>query len=163
MSWFRRQRLTADEVAEIAEILYRGCVEDEMETLEPSYFTIPDALCSAYVAKAKLYRQATLLYSLLGKSRTDPSYEPLVRACEARIFPAKPSEGLQKLGAIKDAMCEIADLADPANEKRLSWSAKWLAGIGYHNPNVANVALFGIAWTDFYIATRRIVERTQAQ
>ena len=81
----------------------------------------------------------------------------ILRSYERLIFPSTPSPaGMAKLEQLKDAMRQLSELVEPDRERNeLSWSMRWLTGIGHPETNPPTLTLFAVYWMNNYIAVAK--------
>jgi hypothetical protein len=99
-----------------------------------------------------LYREALVLFALVGQSHADPLFVPVLREYEHVLFPNGPEEAVRsgRFQAVKDAMKDITDLLTPRDDPYLSWAPRWFAGIGHDETNPITLGVFLVVWMDWY-------------
>lgn len=73
MGRFARDRRHKAPAYEIAETLFRMMVEEDFDFADPKKFDVPEELWPEFRAKARLYREATVLILLFLTLRKKPS------------------------------------------------------------------------------------------
>jgi hypothetical protein len=147
----------ASEIAyDLRKVIVEDC--DSREFDQPEKYGVPETSHVHFQAKMRLYREALVLFVLLSKSNEDNKYEPVLRNYESLIMRA--NDGMTKLEALKGAMRNLKDLLNPTalQERGLSWSRSWFAGIGYDQTNPINLFLFSTHWAETYLAVRESVD-----
>jgi hypothetical protein len=144
MPWFRRRQPQKASATELAAILYRLFIEEHQQFDDPAHYRVPEHLWPTYWEKMQTHREASILLVLLSRTENQPSYEPLLRAYEALIFPATPAEGAAKIKAIKNAMGTLSELS--GSDRWLTWSKAWLAEIGHETEDPISFMEFSLHW-----------------
>ena len=130
----------------------------------PNAYNLPEAVHNAFRAKVLLYREALILFALVGKSHADPLFVPALREYEHILFQAGPEEAVRsgRFQAVRDAMKDITDLLTPRDDPYLSWARRWFAGIGHDETNPITLGVFLCFWMDWYVAVQTSLNKMVA-
>lgn len=142
---------SSDRLAEVAQEIFRAWIATDPMASFASHLsaTIQDA----YRAKWRLYREATVIWTLLPQHEHQELYSGILRELERLIFPPQPdAEGMAKLSKLDAARKDFADLLDRVNTGKgteLSWARAWFADIG-RETNPVELTMFVSGYLDFW-------------
>ncbi len=149
MLWFWRSSRQPAEA--IAEHLFRTLIEEAEDDPERFRVRVPTMIRPQFRAKARLYREATVLMLLLARARKERPYQGVLKSFEQMILPGTQTENATgKREALKAAVLDMNELMS-AEAKRVapSWSRAWLQDIGHAETNPATLAQFAMLWVDY--------------
>ena len=151
MDWFKKKRRLILDPIPLAEMLHQILAEEDTPHSIPNAYNLPEAVHNAFRAKVLLYREALILFALVGKSHADPLFVPALREYEHILFQAGPEEAVRsgRFQAVRDAMKDITDLLTPRDDPYLSWARRWFAGIGHDETNPITLGVFLCFWMDW--------------
>jgi hypothetical protein len=154
MGWFHKKRRLKLDPIPLAEMLHQILAEEDTPHSIPNAYNLPEAVHNSFRAKVLLYREALILFALVGQSHADPLYVPALREYERILFRDGPEDAVRsgRLQAVRDAMKDIADLLTPRDDPYLSWARRWFAEIGHDETNPITLGVFLCFWMDWYKA-----------
>jgi hypothetical protein len=160
MGWFMKRRLKLDPIP-LAEMLHQILAEEDTPHSVPEPYHLPESVHQNFRERVLLYRETMILMALVEQSHADPIFLPTLREYEHLLFQDGPEEAMRsgRLQAIKEAMIELADLLKPRDDPYLSWTRRWLAGIGHDETNPITLAVFLAFWMDWYAAVRESLNK----
>lgn len=156
MGWFTKQRRLKLEPLPLAETLHQILAVEDTPHSVPDAYKLPEALHKSFRAKVLLYREAMILFALVGQSQADPLFVPALREYEHILFQDCPEEAARsgRLQAVRDAMTDVADLLTQRDDPYLSWTRRWFAGIGQEETNPISLGIFLCFSMDWYVAVQ---------